>query len=334
MRHDGGPLDRVAAQRADDAARPSSAGANFRVHLSLLVVQLAFGSLAVEGKVAMGPSHGITPAALAMLRIAGTAAFFLAAHLVMRTPRVRAWADVARLVGLSLAGVVVNQALFLSGLSLTSPVSATLLVATIPVFAALVAAVTGRDRLGTRAVAGIALALLGMVVLSRFALPHRGDLLVVANAFSYALYVVFAKGMLERYGTVTVIGWVFGLGALLFAPVGAAALWREAPLWPASTVGLAAFIVLVPTLLAYGLNAWALRRASPTLVAVYIYLQPLVVVVLAWLQLGERLTLHTALGGLLILGGVGVVALRRSVRVSPRRVDEPATPGSSTRASP
>jgi drug/metabolite transporter (DMT)-like permease len=297
----------------------------FRVHLSLLVVQLAFGSLAVEGKLAMGPGHGISPAALAMLRIAGTAAFFVVAHLVMRTPRVREWGDVARLAGLSLAGVVVNQVLFLSGLSLTSPVAATLLVATIPIFAALIAAAFGRDRLSARAVGGIGLAVLGVAFLSRFALPHLGDLLVVANAFSYALYVVFAKGMLERYGTVTVVAWVFGLGTLIFAPVGAATVWREAPLWSQSTIGLAAFIVLVPTLLAYGLNAWALRRASPTLVAVYIYLQPLVVVVLARLQLGERLTLHTALGGLLILGGVGVVALGRIPRVPPRRVEESAT---------
>ena len=305
---------------------------NFRVHLSLLVVQLAFGSLAVEGKLAMGPAHGISPRALAMLRIAGTALFFVALHLFMRTPRVRAWADVARLAGLSLAGVVVNQALFLAGLSLTSAVSATLLVATIPVFAALIAAVSGRDRLGVRAVLGIGLAVLGMAVLSRFALPHTGDLLVVANAFSYALYVVFAKGVLERYGAVTVVAWVFGLGAVIFAPVGAAALVREAPAWSPSTMGLAAFILLVPTLLAYGLNAWALRQATPTLVAVYIYLQPLVVVVLAWLQLGEHLGLHTALGGLLILGGVGVVALGRIGRVPPRRVDAAGSPVEENRA--
>lgn len=296
---------------------------NFRVHLSLLVVQLAFGSLAVEGKLAMSPAHGISPQALAMLRIAGTATVFVALHLFMRTPRVRSWSDAARLFGLSLAGVVVNQVLFLSGLSLTSAVSATLLVATIPVFAAIIAAVSGRDRLGVRAVVGIALALLGMAVLARFTLPHLGDLLVVANAFSYALYVVFAKGVLERYGTVTVVAWVFGLGALTFAPIGAATLWREAPTWPAPTIGLAAFILLVPTLLAYGLNAWALSRAPATLVAVYIYLQPLVVVALAWLQLGERLGLHTALAGLLILAGVGVVALGRIPRVPPRRVEPP-----------
>jgi drug/metabolite transporter (DMT)-like permease len=88
-------------------------------------------------------------------------------------------------------------------------------------------------------------------------------------------------------------------------------LAAEVPSWSRGTVALTAYVVLVPTVLAYGINAWALRRATPTLVAVYVYLQPIVVVALAWLQLGEPLHPHAFVGGLLILAGVAVVASTR-----------------------
>jgi len=282
-----------------------------RVHLTLLVVQVAFASLAVEGKVAMGPPYGVSPPALAMIRILGGAVTFIAAHLALRTPRVTRARDVAELAALAVFGIVVNQALFLAGLSQTAPVSATLLVAMIPVFTAAIAAIAGRERLNARAGAGIAVALFGVLVLSGFALPGRGDVLVLLNSASYAVYVVFAKSALERLGTVTVVAWVFGLGALLFAPIGGVALAREAPAWPAATIALVAFIVLVPTVLAYALNAWALRRAAPSLVTIYVYLQPLVVAALARIQLGRAVSLRAALAGIVIFVGVGLVASSR-----------------------
>lgn len=310
----------AAPPREADSSPPS-----LRLHLVLFVVQAAFATLAVEGKVAMGPVHHVSPLALAMARILGGAIVFIGAHRVLRTPRVTQPWDMVQLALFSLFGVVLNQALFLAGLRQTSPVSATLLTATIPVFTAALAALTGRERLTTRAGAGIALALFGVSALSGFALPARGDALVLLNSMSYSLFLVFAKGALTRFGTVTVIAWVFGWGALLFAPIGATALAREAPAWPLSTVGVVAFIVLVPTVLAYSANAWALRRAAPTLVSIYVYLQPLIVAALSWILLGHAVELRTALAGAAIFAGVGLVAS------APRRtVVEPSDATSAT----
>lgn len=288
------------------------------VHVALLVVQVAFASLAVEGKVAMSPQLGVSPAALAMARITGGALVFVAAHLFFKTPRVRTLADAATLAALSLFGIVVNQALFLAGLRRTSPMSATLLVATIPVFTALLAALTGRGKLTSRSAAGIALAVAGVVVLTGFTIPARGDAFVMLNSLSYAVYVVFAKGVLERYGTLTVMAWVFGCGALLFAPFGAPALAADVAEWSRGAAAMVAFIVLVPTILAYSLNAWALRRASPGLVTIYIYVQPIAVALLAYLQLHQAIASNVAIAALLVLGGVGLVV--RAPLKAPARV--------------
>ncbi len=288
------------------------------IHAALLVVQIAFGTLAVEGKIAMSPRFGVAPEALAMVRILGGAIVFVPAYLALRRKDaegaggVDSWRDRGVLALLSLFGIVINQALFLRGLSMTSPVSATLLVATIPVFTAAIAVLTGRDRLNVRAALGFFLAAFGIAALSGFALPAPGDALVLLNALSYAVYVVYSKAALGRHGTLAVMAYVFGTGALLFAPIGAATLVRDAPRWSSGAIGLVAFVVLVPTVLAYGVNAWALRRASPTLVTIYVYLQPLFVVVLAALQLGQTPSALTLLGGAFILAGVTIVARGRA----------------------
>ena len=296
----------------ESADEPSPPSVPLAVHLALLLVQVAFGTLPVEGKIVMQPPYDVSPEALAMMRILGGALAFVPMYsLSKESPKVVSWRDRWALVALAIFGVALNQALFLRGLSRTSPVSATLLVATIPVFTALFAVLAGRDRLTSRTGAGMALAVLGVVVLSGFAIPKTGDLFVLLNAASYAVYMVFSKASLGRYGTLTVMAWVFGAATILFAPIGGLALVYDAPHWSAGAMGYVAFVVLVPTVFAYGLNAWALARATPTLVTIYIYFQPLVVLVLSALQLHQTPPVASLFGGLFILAGVTTVALRK-----------------------
>jgi drug/metabolite transporter (DMT)-like permease len=280
------------------------------VHAALFIVQLAFGSLAIEGKIAMGPEFRVSPEALAMVRIMGGALAFVPAYVLSpRAPKVESLRDRATLVLLAIFGVTLNQALFLRGLSRTSPVSATLLVATIPVFTALIAVLARRDRMTARTAVGLVLAVLGVLVLTGFAVPQQGDAFVLLNAVSYAIYVVFSKSALTRHGTLAVMAWVFGAATVLFAPIGGLALVRDVPHWSFGASLLVAYVVFVPTVLAYGVNAWALGRATPTLVTIYIYLQPLVVITLSALQLGQTPPLASLFGGLFILAGVTTVAL-------------------------
>ena len=67
----------------------------------------------------------------------------------------------------------------------------------------------------------------------------------------------------------------------------------------------------MPTIVAYSLNAWALGKSSPTLVTVYIYLQPLLAAILSYVQLGIVPSGMMGVSTALILLGVGIVAFRR-----------------------
>lgn len=286
----------------------------------LLLVQIAFATLSVEGKVAMGAGVGVDATALAMARIAGGAAAFGAVVAVRRAAS-RSGApgglgnpgllDAAKLAGLSLLGIVVNQWLFLRGLHDTSPLAATVLVATVPVFAAVISAALGRERLTPRTTLGLSLAVLGIAVLTRFHAPAGGDLLVLVNALSYAFYLVLAQTIILRLGALVVMTWIFGLGTILFAPLGGRALLLDAPRWSWTAAWLVGFIVLVPTIFAYLANAWALGRATPSQVAVFVYLQPIFVALLAFVQLGQPVEPRLVAAGGLILAGVTLVVRRR-----------------------
>jgi len=74
------------------------------------------------------------------------------------------------------------------------------------------------------------------------------------------------------------------------------------------------YIVLVPTLVAYYLNAWALMRVAPTIVAAYIYLQPVLAFGVAPIVLGESLNSRTIVACALIFAGVAVVTIRNYSR--------------------
>jgi drug/metabolite transporter (DMT)-like permease len=291
-------------------------------HAALVLVQIAFASQAVEAKIAMLPrdegGEAIFPEALAMLRMFGGAAFFHVVLALRGTHEVAiARADHARLLGLSVLGISLNQTLFLVGLRWTSPFSVSLLGATIPVFAAALAVLLRKEAASLRTFAGLALALGGVLWLigpgAASALGRGADLgagLVALNSPSYAAYVVLSRDVVLRVGALRCMAWLFTYGALAFLPLGVVPLARALPELTTRGWLLAGYILVVPTIFAYSINAWALARSSASLVTVYIYLQPLVAALLAWAQLGQTVSARAALAAALILGGLGIVVSR------------------------
>jgi drug/metabolite transporter (DMT)-like permease len=136
-------------------------------------------------------------------------------------------------------------------------------------------------------------------------------MLVALNCLSYAAYIVFSRDVVIAIGSARLMAWVFTYGALMYAPIGAPALLGQLPLVTLRGGLLLAYMVIVPTILAYGLNAWALARTTASVVTIYIYLQPLIAGLLAWLQLGYSVSSRAGLAGLLILAGVAVTTTRR-----------------------
>jgi drug/metabolite transporter (DMT)-like permease len=297
------------------AGKSSLSRGAWATHAGLLLVQFAFASQAVEAKVAMLPrSQGgeeIFPEALAMIRMLGGALFFQAILRARGTEGVAiSRLDHLRLAGLSIFGIALNQTLFLMGLRWTTPFSVSVLGATIPVFAAGLAVLFRKERLSWRTVLGLSLALLGVLSLIGNGSLDRGAVLVALNSLSYAGYVVLSRDVVLRVGALRTVAWIFTYAAVLFVPFGMRPMLAQLPALTPRGWGLTLYILALPTIVAYLLNAWALARSSATLVTVYIYLQPLIAAVLAWAQLGLGISKRAWLAAALILLGLGVVSSR------------------------
>jgi drug/metabolite transporter (DMT)-like permease len=281
---------------------------NWGVHLALATVQVMFAALTVAAKFVL-PS--IPPAGIAFFRITGAAlAFALIKALTVRE-RVTAGGDLLAMTGLALVGVVLNQVFFLEGVKRTTAINANILVTTVPAFTLGIALVLGRERATAAKVGGIVLAAAGAVWLigpDRIRLDPStalGNALIVFNTSLYASYLVLSKPLLERYQPVTVVTYVFLFGALFIAPVGLVEL-RDVDLFhlPGRAVLGLAFIVGCSSVLAYYLSIWALRRTASSLVAMYVYLQPLITALGAPLILHERVTSRAGVAAALIFGGL------------------------------
>jgi drug/metabolite transporter (DMT)-like permease len=291
----------------------------FKPHLALITVQILFGIWPIFGKIVL---RSMSTTSLIALRLVGAAVLFAILQRSL-TPLLRMrLKDIVILTACSMLGIVGNQFLFVNGLALTTVINAEILSTTIPVYALAVSILLGYDRGSRKTLIGIVLSAAGVLYLvnplhadfSRS--TTTGNVLILINAFLYALYIVFSKGLVERYGALNVVTWIFLIGSVITVPVGIYSLQREDLAAIGATTWVAvAFIIIFPTVVAYYLNAWALTRVPPSVVAIYIYMQPLIAFGFAPLLLGESWSWRTIVAALMIFGGVALVTRDKDQRI-------------------
>jgi drug/metabolite transporter (DMT)-like permease len=289
--------------------------------LALVVVQFSFATLAVVGKDAL--LLGLPPLALAGLRVFFAGLILTTLAFTRSRDRV-AWTDIATLAGLSFLGVAANQLLFIEGLQRTTAINASILIVTIPVFTLLVAVVLGREAFDAKRAIGVGVALVGtltMLHVERFDLGRDvvvGNLLVVLNCLSYSFYLVLSRPVLQRMPSISVVASTFVLSSPILLPLAVPGTVHaaEAGVFTPRLWADLVWIVLVPSVVAYALNNYALKRLRASSVAGFVFLQPVFGILLAlWLLPSETLGARTILAGALILGGV--LLLVRAERARP-----------------
>lgn len=256
--------------------------------------------------------HAFNPLTFAYLRIIG-ATVILNVVIRERNAAPLAPGDGWRLTGFGILGVVINQSLFLAGLALTSAHAAAILITAVPIFALCAALVLGRERASAMKIGGIVLAAAGALTLvggEGFAGTTKsliGDLLIIGNSLSYALYLVTSKPVMARLSARRVIARMFAVSSVLMLPIAAWPMlheqWRAVP--PQAWSALA-FVIAGPTIAAYLMQAWALKYAESSVVAAYTYLQPVFAVILAAIFLREQIRPIALLAGAMIVAGVYV----------------------------
>lgn len=271
----------------------------------------------------------VPPLSLAVLRFGlGSGALFLCLAL-----GARGLLRVARrdLPHLALLGAILFAAFpltFNAGLRLTEASRGALLLATVPVWSAVLARAAGRERLAARQVAGLALTVAGVVVaIAGRGLPWQapggallGDGLLLLAALLGAVYGVLAKPAFARHAALTITAYTMLAGTLLLLPAALAeGLLPAAARLDGRALALILFLALPDGALGYYLYAFGLARLSPTQTAVYLNLTPLTALALGAALLGERVTPALLAAFVLSLTGIALVnwPTARRVPVAP-----------------
>lgn len=302
-----------------------------KVHAALFVVALIYAANYSISKDVMPRYMG--PFGLVLLRIVGATLFFtVLSRLVAPHDRIRGRADNLRAIACGVLGIGLNQLLFFSGLNLTTPINASLIQTITPVVTVLASVVLLGERLTVPRVLGLGMAGMGAALIILGRTPGAvgqnvvlGNLFILLNATAFGLYLVLVMPLMRTYQPFTVLARIFQVGLVLALPAG----WQQVRTpdyasFPPSIWAAIVFMVVCVTILAYLLNNWALKYASPALLGAYIYLQPALAVGIAVALGKDSLTPTKALQALLIFGGVFLMS-RKPRKVSPAELPlEPA----------
>lgn len=232
--------------------------------------------------------------------------------------------DMALLFLCAFCGLAMNQFLFVSGLSMTSPVDASVIVTSTPIFVMVFSALVLKEPISVLKVTGVFSGAAGAVWLILSAGGGSGgggsvlgDVLALSSSFIYSIYFVIAKPLSQKYSACTMMKWMFLFSVLILAPFCGPSLFDPASVKgaiDAKALAACAYVFVGATFLAYLLIPMAIKRIRPTTASMYNYLQPVVASVIAVFAMGSGFGAQKFAASLLIFLGVYLVTQSRARR--------------------
>jgi len=248
--------------------------------------------------------RGLGPAGLAVARLAvASAVLALAAPLMgVRRPKL---SDLPLIVLCGLAGMTGYQLLLNAGERVVPAGTASLLVATAPVYASLLAVAFLGERSSRRRWAGSAVALAGTALI---AASHglgfgASALVVLGAAVLQGVFHTAQKPLLARYTGFEVTAYAMWAGTLFILPW-TGSLVRALPHAGGAAIGSAVFLGVAPSAAGFVLWAYALARMDVGRVTVSLYLVPAAAIGIALAWLGQVPGPGELIGGAIALAGV------------------------------
>ncbi len=293
---------------------------------------LIWGATFIATKVAL---RDVSPVTIVWLRF-GIGVLVLGGAVLLR--RQFAWPtrrELAYFALLGFLGITFHQGLQSIGLQTSQASTTAWIVATTPIFMALLGWLVLREAITLRQALGIGLATGGVLLVvtggdlrslanGQFGAP--GDILILVSSLNWAIFSALSRWGLKRHPAtrmmffVMTCGWLF-VSVLFFWPFGSEAsqtlFWQGGGLEQISALTLPGwlailFLGLFGSGLAYIFWYDALQSLPTSQVGAFLYVEPLVAIVVAAVILGEPILLASLAGGALILFGVWLVQAERS----------------------
>jgi drug/metabolite transporter (DMT)-like permease len=257
----------------------------------------------------------VKPFGFILIRIIGATAIFWILSLFIKYQKIDK-SDYKKILIASFFGVGLNMLTFFKGLSLTTPISASVMMVTSPIMVLIFSSILIKKAIGKQRILGIIIGLVGAIVLITYGSNHDiettnsnwGNFLVFINAASYGLYLVISKNLIEKYHPITLVKWLYLFGLFFTIPFGYHELrevtWQEIPTTIYWSIG---FVVIFTSCVTYLFNLYGLSKLKPTTVSVFIYLQPVIATIYALIVGSDSLHFVKIVATLLIFSGVYLV---------------------------
>jgi drug/metabolite transporter (DMT)-like permease len=211
----------------------------------------------------------------------------------------------AGIVGITIYNVVLNY-----GLKTVSAGAASFLVASTPIWTALLAVIFLHERLNWIGWTGIAISFLGIGWIARqrgHGLEFSpGAIFIGLNAVGYGVYMILQKRLLARLSPLAFTTYAFIAGTILLLPFGGG--WMTAVRSASMQATLALlYLGVFPAAIANVAWAWAMRNVPAARISSFLYLMPIATILIGWAWIDEVPTLSIWIGGTLALLGVLLV---------------------------
>ena len=264
----------------------------------------------------------ISPFGFILLRVLGAAILFWIASIFVKHERIER-KDWPRLIACSFLGMVINMLAFFKGLELSTPVNSSVIITISPIIVFIFSAILLKEKIKLIRSAGILFGFVGALILVLYTsktglnAPNipLGNILFIVNSFTYGLYLVLVKPLIEKYNVINLLKWLFLLAIFMNFPVTIDEFlsvdWRNLPIKEAILPMV--FVVVGTTFCTYLFNAYALRTLSPSTVSSFIYLQPIVGIIYAVSTKSDSLSLVSVIGMILIFIGIYLVTKKQHV---------------------
>jgi drug/metabolite transporter (DMT)-like permease len=297
----------------------------FGAHGALFLVNTLYAASHVIAKGVM-PDY-LTPNVFILLRVVGATVLFWLIWLLGKR-EVIAKKDIPLVALCALFGVAINQLFFFHGLNLSSSINSGIIMATNPMLVVVLSYFLLKEALSWKRTTGILIGAIGAMLLTLKGGTGNGDSILgdtflFINALSYAFYLVLVKPLMKSYSPLTVITYVFSFGmlyVLMFPPTITDLTQTEFSQIPSSAWWIILYVIVGVTFLTYLLTVYGLKYVSPSVSSVYIYIQPVLVIVFTFLffYLGmvdftQTITAEKVMYMLMIFFGVYLASVR-SVR--------------------
>ena len=277
--------------------------------LSMVFCNVMWGLSFIASKHAL--LSGFSPMMLALVRYVMASVCLLPMTLLREKQLRLRREDILPMALSGLMGITLYYFFEYQGISRTSTVNASLILAAIPILTMVVEAVVDRRRMRGAQISGAVISVAGTAIIvlggsSEGAASLAGDLLILGASVVWVAYIFISRKLRDGYSSLSMNTWQALIALVTLIPMALADPCDLGAISPSGWLA-AAVLAVICSALCYWLYGNALHEMSPLASAIFINLIPLTTLLGGVALLGETLTWQAALGGAMIIGSIFLV---------------------------